>query len=283
MQNSWSLADFKRDAKPVVTNIAASLWDVGDGVACFEFNSKDNAIDYHTFKLLYDAANVVPKHFNCMIIGSDSVNFSSGINQNSLRYNFKIKEEIEYGQSILQMLKFSNFPIVAAVSGFTLDAGCEIALYCDSIQAYMKTYARLAKNALSGLGGYTEMILRSLERSDNAKKLIISENVTESAKQMYSLHILRSNDQVTTNRKTLLADAKKKALKLLHNYHPPQKKQVQLSELKLYFQNINNKSFTERLEATFGNQNFVSEKDILGFEKDVALEFLKNTSSVLPN
>lgn len=259
--------------KQVITNIAASLWDIGDGVVCFEFNSKDNTINYQTFKLLYDAINIVPKYFKCMLIGNDSANFSSGINHSSARDNFKTKEEIEYSQSVLQMLKFANFPTVAAVSCFTLGAGCEIALHCSSIQAYVETHARLTEegHVLSGLGGYTEMILRYLELKEFNQD-IISANTTESAKQMYNLHMLKSSDHITEDRKKLLADAKEKVLKLLHNYCPPKEESIKLSEVKLYLQNVGNEAFMKKLEASFGNQDFVNRKDILNFEKEIALE-----------
>ena len=39
------LADIKRQSKPIAKNMSASLWDIGDGVACLEFHSKMNAID----------------------------------------------------------------------------------------------------------------------------------------------------------------------------------------------------------------------------------------------
>ncbi|WP_339045153.1 hypothetical protein [Candidatus Mesenet endosymbiont of Agriotes lineatus] len=274
-RGNWSLSDLKQ--KPVIANIAASLWDIGDGVVCFEFNSKDTTINYQTFKLLYDAINIVPKHFKCMLIGNDSANFSSGINRSSSRDNFKTKEEIEYGQSVLQMLKFTSFPTIAAVSGFTLGVGCEIALHCGSIQAYVETHARLTEegHTLSGLGGYTEMILRYLELKEFSLD-IVSTNTTESAKQMYNLHMLKSSDHITEDRKKLLADAKEKVLKFLHNYCPPKEEPIKLSEVKLYLQNVSNEASIKKLKTGFGNQDFVNRKNILNFEKEIALEAKKH-------
>ena len=37
------LADIKRAGKPLAANGSASLWDIGDGVACLEFHSKMNS------------------------------------------------------------------------------------------------------------------------------------------------------------------------------------------------------------------------------------------------
>jgi hypothetical protein len=39
------LQDVKRRSKPLLKSGAASLWDIGDGVACFEVHTKMNALD----------------------------------------------------------------------------------------------------------------------------------------------------------------------------------------------------------------------------------------------
>ena len=39
------LADIKRRSRPLLQNRSAALWDLGDGVACFEFTSRMNALD----------------------------------------------------------------------------------------------------------------------------------------------------------------------------------------------------------------------------------------------
>jgi 3-hydroxyacyl-CoA dehydrogenase len=39
-QHVWMLADKKRGQKPILKNPSAALWDIGDGIACFEYTSK---------------------------------------------------------------------------------------------------------------------------------------------------------------------------------------------------------------------------------------------------
>ncbi len=39
------LGDIKLNSKPLIKNGSAALWDIGDGVACFEFTSKMNSLD----------------------------------------------------------------------------------------------------------------------------------------------------------------------------------------------------------------------------------------------
>jgi len=55
------LADVKRRSKPVIRNGSAALWDIGDGVACFEFTSKMNSIDPDLLGLLGKSIGVVAK------------------------------------------------------------------------------------------------------------------------------------------------------------------------------------------------------------------------------
>ena len=62
------LADIKRRSKPVARNGSASLWDLGDGVACFEFHSKMNAIDPDTLDLLDKAIGIVAKDFKALVV-----------------------------------------------------------------------------------------------------------------------------------------------------------------------------------------------------------------------
>ena len=45
------LEDIKRASKPVLKNGSASVWDIGDGVLCFEFTSKSNSLDEQRFAL----------------------------------------------------------------------------------------------------------------------------------------------------------------------------------------------------------------------------------------
>ena len=39
------VTDFRVLESPMLSNRAASLWDLGDGVACLEFHTKANALD----------------------------------------------------------------------------------------------------------------------------------------------------------------------------------------------------------------------------------------------
>ena len=74
------LEDVKRRSRPVARNGSASLWDIGDGVACLEFHTKMNAIDAETLELIDKAIGIVAKDFKALVIYNEGSNFSVGAN-----------------------------------------------------------------------------------------------------------------------------------------------------------------------------------------------------------
>ena len=57
------LDDVRHRRQPVAANASASLWDLGDGVACVEFHSKLNTLDRDSLAMLRTALEVVPRQF----------------------------------------------------------------------------------------------------------------------------------------------------------------------------------------------------------------------------
>lgn len=74
------LADIKRVSSAIIKNNSAALWDIGDGVVCFEFTSKMNSLDTDTMQLLQQSIKEVKKNHKAMVIYNDSNNFSAGAN-----------------------------------------------------------------------------------------------------------------------------------------------------------------------------------------------------------
>ena len=62
------LADVKRAGAPLLRNGSAALWDIGDGVACFEFTSKMNALDADTLELLARSIALVAERHRAMVV-----------------------------------------------------------------------------------------------------------------------------------------------------------------------------------------------------------------------
>ena len=74
------LADVKRAGAPLLRNASAALSDVGDGMACFEFTSKMNALDADTLELLARSITLVAERHRAMVVHNEGPNFSVGAN-----------------------------------------------------------------------------------------------------------------------------------------------------------------------------------------------------------
>ena len=54
-------SDVKLGSKPILKNGSASLWDIGDGVACLEFHSKMNSLDQDSLGMVKQALDHVAR------------------------------------------------------------------------------------------------------------------------------------------------------------------------------------------------------------------------------
>lgn len=245
--DAWLLADKKRGSKPVAGNKGASIWDVGDGVACLEFHTKMNAIDADVIAMVKAAANLHKKGYKALIIGNDADNFSVGANVGLALFSANmamwpvIENGISEGQSAYLALKYAPFPVVAAPAGMALGGGCEICLHSDAVQAHAESYMGLVEvgvGVIPGWGGCKELITRAVtnKRRPGGPMPAVAQvfeaislaKVSTSAAEARDLLILRPSDGITMNRKRLLADAKAKALELARDYQPPKPVEINL-------------------------------------------------------
>src|SRR5262249_9606205 len=75
------LSHIQRRGRPLAANGWASLWDIGDGVACLEFRSKMNSLDPDSLQLLRQSLELVPKRkLAALVIYNEGENFSVGLN-----------------------------------------------------------------------------------------------------------------------------------------------------------------------------------------------------------
>jgi len=234
------LEDVKRAGKPVLKNGSAVLWDIGDGVACFEFTSKMNALDEGTIALLLKSIELVRERFRALVIYNEGANFSVGANLGVALFAAniaawgEIEKAVEGGQKAYQALKYAPFPVVAAPAGMALGGGCEILLHSDAIQAGAELYSGLVEagvGLIPGWGGCKEMLARwqqnpklprgPMPAPGKVFELVSMAAVSKSAAEARENGILRDADRITMNRDRLLADAKARALELAEDYQPP--------------------------------------------------------------
>jgi 3-hydroxyacyl-CoA dehydrogenase len=242
------LSDFKRLGKPLAKNASASVWDVGDGVACLEFHSKMNTLDPDSLTMLMQALEITGKGMRALVIHNEGENFSVGANIGLALFAANIgvwptlDQLIVQGQSVMRALKYAPFPVVAAPSGMALGGGCEILLHCAAVQAHAETYMGLVETGVGivpAWGGCKEMLIRHLPGPRDPKgpmpsvmaafEQISMAKVSKSAAEAKEMKFLRKFDGITMNRDRLLADAKAVALKLIAGgYKPPVPVQFQL-------------------------------------------------------
>ena len=241
------LGDLKLTRAPLLKNGSAALWDIGDGVACFEFTSKLNTIDPDIMVLLAKSLKVVGREFKALVIYNEGSNFSAGANLGLALFALNIaawpilEQTVASGQETYKALKYAPFPVVGAPSGMALGGGCEILLHADAVQAHAESYIGLVEcgvGLLPGWGGCKEMLARwsasgllprgPMPAPSKVFETISTATVSKSAAEAKELLFLRPADGITMNRYRLLADAKALALKLAVDYTPPKPVELKL-------------------------------------------------------
>ncbi|AWI86652.1 3-hydroxyacyl-CoA dehydrogenase (plasmid) [Alloyangia pacifica] len=235
------LSDIKRGTKPVLKNGSAAVWDIGDGVLCFEFTSKMNAMDDQILALLAKTLKLVRAEYQALVIHNEGTNFSVGANLGLALFaaNIAAWPQIEglvaLGQQVFQDMRSAPFPVVGAPSGMALGGGCEVLLHCGAVQAHAESYIGLVEvgvGLIPGWGGCTEMLHRwqrfgrlpkgPMPAPSKVFEILSTATVAKSAAEAKDLLFLRPEDGITMNRARLLADAKARALAMVEDYVPPE-------------------------------------------------------------
>ncbi|MGY6275537.1 3-hydroxyacyl-CoA dehydrogenase NAD-binding domain-containing protein [Methylomonas sp. MgM2] len=236
-----SLSAVKQGAKPLLHCASASLWDIGDGIVCFEFHGKMNTLDADNLHLIGEAVELVQRRFAGLVIYNEGDNFSAGANLKLLgpslmQQDWPAFENIlRLGQQSYEALKYAAFPVVGAPSGLALGGGCEILLHCDAIQAHAELYVGLVETGVGiipGWGGCKELLRRWLTHAKRPGgpmppiaqtfETIALAKVSNSAFEAKKLLFLSQADGITMNKDRLLSDAKARALRLAQDYQTPE-------------------------------------------------------------
>ncbi|CAO3451511.1 3-hydroxyacyl-CoA dehydrogenase NAD-binding domain-containing protein [Azospirillum largimobile] len=235
------LAEVKERGPRFTGNGSASVWDLGDGVACLEFHTKMNAIDQGILAMVAEAAERVPAEFRALVLYNDNPRaFSAGANLGYFVERLEaedfaaLERFVEQGQAAFRALKHAAIPVIGAPAGLAVGGGCEVLLHCDAIQAHAETYIGLVElkvGIIPGWRGTAELLLRWGRRTDRpagpegtsqaAFGTIAGARITGSALEARALGYLRPEDGITMGRDRLLGDAKSKALALAEGYRPP--------------------------------------------------------------
>lgn len=236
------LEDIKRKGPPLMRNISACVWDLGDGVACLEFTSKMNSLDPFILWMMGKCTREIPKRgFKGLVIHNEGPTFSVGANIAMLLFGAKLRlwpfinAILRWGQNALKGLKYAPFPVVGAPSGMALGGGCEVLLHCDAIEAHSETYVGLVEVAVGiipGWGGCKELLIRHAHAKGRAGgpmppvmksfETIALASVAKSAAQAKEMMFLRPHDSIVMNKDRVLWAAKARVLDMAPTYQPPE-------------------------------------------------------------
>ena len=235
----------KSGGKVVKENAAASLVDIGDGVACLEFHTKMNAVDDLMIEMIFASCDIVEKDFVGMVVGNHAPNFSAGANI------FKVLLAIQKGdwdilenlisafQSANMRMKYLAKPVVSAPAGLALGGGCEMAMHCARCQPCGETYMGLVEVGVGVIpagGGCKEIMVRLteglpdgvVEQGMNLQQIyskafenIAMAKVATSAAEAMELGYIRKTEQISLNRDQQIWDAKQVVLGLSKFYKKP--------------------------------------------------------------
>ncbi|MBI3733268.1 MAG: enoyl-CoA hydratase/isomerase family protein, partial [Chloroflexi bacterium] len=232
-----SLRRLKAQGKELAANESASVVDLGDGVLCLEFHTKTmNAIDQHIVEMFQTALDEVAKPaYAGLVIGNEGENFCAGANlfmvaMGAQQQQFdQLEGTVARFQSLLQRIRFSPKPVVAAPFGMTLAGGAEIVLACPRVVAHSETYMGLVEVGVglvpSG-GGIKEMLRRVLSPVMRTPQVnpqpfygkvfqtISQAKVSASAHEAQSLGFLSEHDRIVFSRDRLIGEAKRTVLQM---------------------------------------------------------------------
>lgn len=240
--------DIGSRSAPVERSDAASLWDMGDGVACLEFHRKMNAMAPESMAAIATATRRAASDFRALVIGNDAANFCAGadlsiflaaLERGDLAF---IEDFVRQGQSVYDGLRKAPFPVVGAVAGLALGGGCEILLHCDRVQAHAETNIGLVERKVGVIpawGGCRRLLARASANQALAAgpmpavmaafDPIVTAAVSGSALLARDLGLLTAEDSITMQRDRLLADAKAAALSMVAaGYQPPASTELRL-------------------------------------------------------
>jgi 3-hydroxyacyl-CoA dehydrogenase len=232
-------------------NVGATLYDMGDGVGCVEFNTKMNAIDGQIIEMIDRACDLVDAgELTGFVVGNEAANFSVGANVGligmlAMNQDWdQIEIAVRAIQQAFMRMKYCDGPVVVAPRGMALGGGCECVMHGDSVRAAAESYIGLVELGVGLIpagGGCKEMVFRyygAIPPKVNADTFPFMEQifttvgmgtVSTSAEEARTLGFLRPTDRVTLNPDAVLADAKADVLAMAQTrYRPPAERTVKV-------------------------------------------------------
>ncbi len=245
-EGELTVASIRKERESFFENDSAALLDMGDGVALFEFKTKNATLGFELVTSLEECLAIVENNFKAMVISHDGDNFAYGANLmeavqavQSGKFEDVVAAVTNFQRTAVK-LRYSSFPVIAAPFGRTLGGGTEFVLYSDRVVAHHELYMGLVEVGVGLIpagGGTTELLKRAMEKIESDSdpipfirevfKTIGLAKVSDSAHSARDIGFLRDSDIVVMNRNLQLKIAKEEALAMVEaGYQPPAKEKI---------------------------------------------------------
>ena len=225
----------KRTMEPIISNAAASLYELEGDLRLLEFHSKANALTGASMEIVAAAAQ---NHGKGIIVHNDAQHFSAGVDLN--RFRAFIEAEDWTGidaflndfQQAVKALKYTPVPVIGAPSGLSIGGGFEVLAHCDKLVAHTNTVFGLVETGVGvvpGGGGVKETLWRWFQATGDWEKASwntwmqigygqIGTSPDLSSRMQY---YLKDRDIEVLNRDKLMHVAIVEIAKLQKKYIPP--------------------------------------------------------------
>jgi 3-hydroxyacyl-CoA dehydrogenase len=219
-----SLPVYRRQAYPaspkvIFENEGAYAWEHEEALV-LSFKTKLCTIGNPVLEALNQAREIAEQSYKGLIIWQrQSEHFSAGADLMNLAGAFMLggvqalEEILRLFQNTVLAMRYSKVPVVAAVRGYVLGGGCELAMHSHRVVAALETYMGLVEvgvGIVPGAGGCKEMALRASQSDKPQAKLlqyfkqIATAEAAKSAYQARELGYLRQSDVIVMNPNELL-------------------------------------------------------------------------------
>lgn len=313
------VAHLRKENTPVMENESAALHDMGDGVALFEFKTKNATLGSELVQSLYRSIDLVKEDFDALVISHDGDNFAFGANLKealTAKQNGdweSVVDAVNNFQKTAVALRYAPFPVISAPFGKTLGGGVEFCLYSDKVVAHHELYMGLVEVGVGLIpagGGTTELLRRAMAKLEGEAdplpyirevfKTIGMAKVSDSAHKAKELGYLRPSDTIVMNRDLLIKTAKEEALNLVQaGYQSPAESPIKvlgqtvLAALKLMLHVMHEGRFitdydkvvAERVAFVLAGGDLSEEQEVpesylLKLEREAILECLQDDRTI---
>ena len=237
-----SLAALKQQNKVIRSNSGASLIDIGDGVACLEFNSPNNAIGADILTMIQQSVDEVRSNYRGLVVANEGKNFCVGANLMLLLMEAQDGEWDEVDgiirlfQNAMLKLKRLDKPVVAAPHKMTLGGGVEACMPADQTIFSAETYYGLVETGVGLIpagGGCKELALLASQQVRDPEvdlqpwinavfETVAMAKVSTSGHDTKRLGFMRAQDSVVVNPDHRIYEAKQAVLRMdAAGYTPP--------------------------------------------------------------